>query len=326
MTASFFQLTPDRVLDAVEQSGGETTGLCYALNSLENRVYEVEIEGDTRRRVIAKFYRPGRWSRATIQDEHRMLAALKDNEIPVCPPLPFPDGETLHETQDGILFALFPKVGGRSPDDPTKEQYAQLGRLLARIHNVTDSLKLQHRPVLAPETYGLQCLEQIKERGVLPPNLAGRYEDAVKRLVDAAQKRWAGIRPFVLHADCHRGNLLLGRDGWFFLDFDDAASAPAVQDVWLLLPGRPRDCKTELDAMLDGYEMFRPFEYRELRLIEALRGLRYVRYAAWITTRWDDPSFPRAFPYFGTENYWQSQINDLYEQLTVLAEEDQPAY
>jgi Ser/Thr protein kinase RdoA (MazF antagonist) len=320
MTSSFFQLTPDRVLDAVEQSGAETTGLCYALNSLENRVYEVEL--DDRRRVVAKFYRPGRWSRETILDEHRLLLAMKENEIPVCPPLPFPDGDTLHATQDGIWFSLFPRVGGRSPDDPTLEQYAQLGRLLARIHNVSSSLSLSHRPSLSPATYGIECLQQILEKKIIPPNLESRYQDAVQRLVALGEQRWHGVRDLVIHADCHRGNLLLGRDGWFFLDFDDSARGPAAQDFWLLLPGRPKECQAELEAMVEGYEMFRPFNHRELRLIEVLRGLRYVRYAAWISTRWDDPSFPRAFPHFGTEVYWQGQINDLYEQLAQLSEDE----
>jgi Ser/Thr protein kinase RdoA (MazF antagonist) len=322
--SSFFSLTPDRVLSAVEQAGHETTGLCYALNSLENRVYEVELED--RSRVVAKFYRPGRWSRETILDEHRLLLALAESEIPVCPPNRFPDGETLHATQEGIYFALFPRVGGRSPDDLSLEEYEQLGRLLGRIHNVSASLELKHRPIISPKTYGTDCLEIILAANVLPEGLRPRYTEAVRRLVDLGELRFKGAQSLVIHGDCHRGNLLRGRQGFFFLDFDDSGAAPPVQDLWLLLPARRAQCPQEVEAMLKGYEQFRPFDWRSLRLIEVLRGLRYVRYAAWIVSRWEDPSFPRAFPHFGTENYWQGQLTDIHEQLAILQEEQEAEY
>jgi Ser/Thr protein kinase RdoA (MazF antagonist) len=314
----FFTLTPERVLDAVERSGGTTTGLCYPLNSLENRVYEVEL--DDRSRVVGKFYRPGRWSEETIRDEHRVLQALAEAEIPVCAPLPFADGDTLHTTADGIFFALFPRTGGRIPDELVDDEFVQLGRLLARIHNVTTSLGIRHRPVLSPRTYGTECLQMILERSAMPAGLAQRYASAVERVVAIATDRLAGVELVMAHADCHRGNLLRGRAGWFFLDFDDMATAPAVQDLWLLLPGRAAECARELDLMLEGYEQFRPFDRRSLPLIEALRALRYVRYAAWIASRWDDPAFPRAFPDVGTERYWQAQLADLHDQLALLHE------
>ncbi|MFH1130588.1 MAG: serine/threonine protein kinase [Pseudomonadota bacterium] len=312
----FFTLTPERVLDAVERAGYDTTGLCYPLNSLENRVYEVEL--DDRSRVVGKFYRPGRWSEETIRDEHCTLSALYAVEIPVCAPISFGDGDTLHTTEDGIFFALFPRTGGRSPDELVGEQFEQLGRLLARIHNVTASLRLQHRPTISPQTYGTDCLETIIKHTKMPTGLNYRYTDAVQRLVAIGKQRFDGIETIAVHGDCHRANLLCGSHGWFFLDFDDMGIAPAVQDIWLLLPARPADCPKELDLLLEGYQQFRDFDRQTLRLIEVLRGLRYVRYAAWIARRWDDPSFPHAFPDWGSERYWEAQVADIYEQLALL--------
>ncbi|MCC6746765.1 MAG: serine/threonine protein kinase [Deltaproteobacteria bacterium] len=316
----FFSLTPERVLEAVEQSGHATTGLCYALNSLENRVYEVELED--RRRLVGKFYRPGRWSRETILDEHRLLAALVEAEIPVCAPTAFEDGGTLRTTPEGIFFALFPRTGGRCPDELPEGDLEQIGRLLGRIHNVSAHLVLRNRPDISPEVYGRKALAVIEERTQMPAGLRARYADAVKRLVEHGERRWQELTTFVVHGDCHRGNLLRGREGFFFLDFDDMGRGPAVQDFWLVLPARPVHCPADVDALLRGYEQFRPFDRRELRLIEVLRGLRYVRYAAWIAARWEDPSFPRAFPQFGTESYWEGQYVDLQEQLALLAEEE----
>lgn len=311
----FFSLTPDRVLRAVEEGGHATTGRCYALGSLENRVYDVELENGSR--VVAKFYRPGRWTRESILDEHRLLFALADAEIPACAPFAFPDGSTLRATREGIWFALFPRVGGRSPDDLALADYEQLGRLLGRIHTVSAALDLPHRPELSPHTYGRQALADILERRILPPGVRHRYVDLVERLVAVAEKRFQGVETFVVHADCHRGNLLFGPSGWFFLDFDDAARGPAVQDLWLLLPSRPAQSPAELEALLSGYERFRKFDRGTLGLIEILRALRYVRYAAWIATRWEDPSFPRAFPHYGTDAYWEAQVADLDEQLRL---------
>lgn len=320
LSGQFFSLTPERVLAAVEQAGQDTTGLAYALNSMENRVYEVELADESR--VVAKFYRPGRWSKETILDEHRLLEALTEMEIPVCAPLPFPNGSTLAHTEDGIFFAVFPRTGGRSPDELTLDEYTQLGRLLGRIHNVSASLKLKNRPNISPETYGLDCLQTLLDADVIALSVKTAYTDAVHMLVEQAKVRYAGLETLVVHGDCHRGNLLRGRQGWFFLDFDDMGWAPAVQDLWLLLPARQHDCPQELEAMITGYEQFRRFERPSLRLMESLRGLRYVRYAAWIASRWEDPSFPKAFPDWGTEVYWQRQINDLYEQIRTVASTD----
>lgn len=313
---TFFSLTPDRVLAAVEESGSETTGLCYALNSLENRVYEVELED--RSRLVAKFYRPGRWSRETILAEHRALCALVDAEISVVAPAPFQDGETLHTTADGIHYTLFPRRGGRAPDDLTADDFEQLGRLIARIHNVTAALDLTARPELGPETYGTQALATILSRATLSPGVRARYSDAVRRLIDHATPRFAETRKLPIHADFHRGNVLCTPQGWLVLDFDDMAHGPAVQDFWLLLPGRPSDVPQELDALIKGYEQFRALDRGELRLVETLRALRYVRYAAWIAQRWEDPAFKRAFPDWGTDRYWEAQLADINEQLVLI--------
>lgn len=315
----FFSLTPERVLGAVERIGESTTGLCYALNSLENRVYEVELEN--RRRVVAKFYRPGRWSQETIADEHRLLLRLVEEEIPACGPLEFPDGSTLQRTEEGIWFAVFPRRGGRAPEELGDLELEQLGRLLGRIHNIAAATELSHRPALSPKTYGSDCLAIILERAELSPGVRERYADAVRRLVALAEPMFAGVPTQPVHADFHRGNILHTPEGWLVLDFDDMAWAPAVQDFWLVLPGRPSECPREVEALVRGYEQFRAFDHATLHLIEHLRALRYVRYAAWIAARWDDPSFPRAFPQWGTDNYWENQLADLNDQLGIIAEQ-----
>lgn len=309
---SFFALGPDAVLDAVEQAGQRTTGLCYALNSLENRVYEVELDGG--RRVVVKFYRPGRWSRETIADEHRLLLALAAAEIPVCAPLPLEGERTLGDAA-GIAFALFRRTGGRAPEELEPEEFEQLGRLLARIHGVARSLALPHRPALDARTYGTDALAAIHAHVQISPGVGAALDASAGHLVALATERLAGVRAQVVHADCHRGNLLRGRDGFFFLDFDDCARAPVVQDLWLLLPARPEDCPRERDALVEGYLQFGDLDLADLRLVELLRGLRYLRYAAWIATRWADPSFPRAFPQFGSDAYWQTLRADLDEQV-----------
>jgi Ser/Thr protein kinase RdoA (MazF antagonist) len=320
--SDFFGLTFDRVLAAVEQAGRRTTGLCYALNSLENRVYDIELEDQTR--LIAKFYRPGRWSQEAILDEHRMLAALAAEEIPVAAAVAFPDGETLHRSSEGIAFALFPRVGGRAPEELDVREVEQLGRLIGRIHNIGARLGLPHRPELSPATYGHAALAAVLEHGVMSPSVARRYNDAAQSLIGHAERLFAGVKLTPIHGDFHRGNLLRGRDGFTVLDFDDMARGPAAQDLWLVLPSRPVECPEEVAAIVRGYEQFRVFDVGTLKLVEALRGLRYLRYAGWIATRWDDPSFKHAFPQFNTDNYWEAQVADLHDQIRLL--EERPTY
>jgi Ser/Thr protein kinase RdoA (MazF antagonist) len=322
----FFELTPDRVLSAVERSGFRCTGRCIPLNSYENRVYELELEPEEdesedvgkhpiHRRRVVKFYRPGRWTQDQILEEHRFLLDLLENEIPVVAPLPFSDGETLHRSEEGELFyALFPKVGGRIPDEMDEDQLQWLGRLLARIHNVGASRKAVHRTHLTPLTYGVANLRFLLEGNWLPLNFRGRYEEAAQRIIAAAEPLFSSIGAQRIHGDCHRNNLLWGSQGPFFLDFDDMVVGPPVQDVWLLIPGRDEEARANLESLLRGYEEFRPFDRSSLRLIEILRSLRFIHYTAWLARRWEDPAFPRAFPHFHTEKYWEDQTRDLLEQ------------
>lgn len=325
-TKFFHELTPDRILDAVERSlGVRCTGRAMALNSMENRVYELELELDelprnpSARFRIAKFYRPGRWSETQIREEHQFLADLQELEIPAVAPLPFVDGDTLHRLPDvGLWYAVFPKIGGRSPDELSDEQLAQVGRLLARMHNVGASRPAPHRIALTPETYGLANLRYLVGSNALPPELRTSFVTTVESICALTAPWFAAAGQQRIHGDCHLGNLLSGREGLFFVDFDDMVRGPAVQDLWLLVPGRDEEAQRQLQVMIAAYEMMRPFDRRSLRLIEALRALRFVHFSAWIAKRWQDPAFPRAFPHFGSERYWGEQLADLREQLGLL--------
>lgn len=317
-TSTFADLTPDRILAAADETGIRATGRTWSLAALENRVHEVEREDGSR--VIVKFYRPGRHSTEAILEEHRLLAALAEDEVPAVAPFVLPDGVTLRILPDGHRFAVFPKAAGRSPDELSPAEYERIGRLIAKMHNVSSALDLPSRPVLSPGTVGPAAIDRTLALGSLPPGTKSRYQDAARRLVALAEQRFEGVPLFVVHADCHRGNVLSGSAGFFFLDFDDSARAPAVQDLWLLLPGRVDSCPAEVDAWMEGYEVFRPFDARWLDLVEALRGLRYLRYAAWIADRYDDGAFKAAFPHFGTGAYWESLVSDLYEQVRLLEE------
>jgi Ser/Thr protein kinase RdoA (MazF antagonist) len=306
----FFRLTPDWVLKAVEAGGFEATGHVSALTCLENRVYDLRLEGGEH--VVAKFYRPGRWSREAILEEHGFLAELREAEIPVCAPLPFPDGETLHEVE-GIHYAVWRRTGGRAPDEFSDEQVEVLGRLLARIHNVGGASEAPHRRRLAGSASALEPLAFLEDGGFLPPECARRYRAAVEevgRLYDAWSK---GVPLHRIHGDCHVGNLLQGDAGWFFLDFDDFVVGPAVHDVWMLLPGRDAEGARQRSLLIDAYRQFRDFDAVWLRLVEPLRAFRFVFYAGWIAKRWRDPAFPDAFPHFGTRQYWEDETRDLEE-------------
>jgi len=315
-TEFFFALSPERVLQAVERAGLRPTGHCFTLNALENRVYDVRLEDDSH--VVAKFYRPGRWSRAAILEEHGMLAALEAAEIPACVPLAFGDDHRTLDEIEGIYFALWPRTGGRSPDELSDDEVAVLGRLLARIHAVGAAMTAPHRPPLDAEHFPLAALELLDERGFLPEGWARRYRDAVHALVDVHRERSAGIALQPIHGDCHLGNLLHGDRGWFFLDFDDMVVGPPVHDVWMLLPGRDAHAARQRSLLVDAYREFHPFDERSLALVEPLRGFRFVWYAGWIAKRWDDPAFPDAFPHFGSEAYWQKETLDLEDQVDLI--------
>ncbi|MBZ0103312.1 MAG: serine/threonine protein kinase [Thermoanaerobaculia bacterium] len=315
-TDLFLGLTPERVLDAVEAGGLAVRPLCYPLNSFENRVYEVELADRTR--VVAKFYRPGRWSAAQILEEHRFLAEAEAEEIPVCAALPFPDGSTL-ATIDDIHYAIFERKGGRAPDELTAATARRLGQLVGRLHVVGARRPRADRLPLTSRAYARDDLAWLASQKTLPTRLAPRYLAAGRAIADAYDRLAAGVATLRIHGDLHLGNVL-ERDGQLrLLDFDDAMIGPAVQDLWLALPGRDRETDALREVFLEGYETFRPFERAELRLIEPLRGLRLIHYAAWLARRWHDPIFPRAWPHFGSDEGWERETADLEEQAAVVA-------
>lgn len=315
MSEFFFELTPDRVMAAIESAGYRPTGHCTPLTCLENRVYDLRLEDGSH--VVAKFYRPGRWARGALLDEHRFLGDLSAAEIPVCAPLRFPGGDTLRETH-GIHFAVWPRTAGRAPDELDDSQIAILGRLLARIHNVGAAGAAPERGSLDASTAGREPLESLERGGFLPASVARRYRACVERVADAYERRSAGVPVHRIHGDAHLGNLLRGDVGWFFLDFDDFVIGPAVQDVWMLLPGRDAEGARQRALLIDAYRDFRDFDAAWLELVEPLRAFRFVFYAAWIARRWGDPAFPAAFPHFGTAEYWETETRDLEELIGRL--------
>lgn len=324
-TRFFYELTPERVLDAVEASlGCRCTGRNFAHNSMENRVYELEIEADddTTEQVIAKFYRPGRWSAAQIAEEHRFLADLVADEIPAVAPMKFRDGATVHTLGDlGICYAVFPKVGGRSPDELTPEALRIVARLVARMHNVGAARSADHRVVLTPATYGTANLAALHQLRCIPPAFEQSYTEIVERIIAFSEPLFDAAPMHRLHGDCHLGNLLYGRAGYFWVDFDDMVTGPAIQDLWLLVPDSGQEAAPTWQTLAAAYQTMRPFPMRQLQLIEPLRALRMIHFAAWIAKRWQDPAFQRAFPQFGEERYWGDQVRDLHDQYQRMTTE-----
>jgi Ser/Thr protein kinase RdoA (MazF antagonist) len=312
---SFLALTPERVLDAVEAAGLRCNAVCYPLNSFENRVYEVELADRTR--VVAKFYRPGRWRPEQILEEHRFLAELDAAEIPVTPMRVLPGGSTLRSIED-IHYAIADRRGGRAPDELDDALVARLGMLVARLHNVGAERDAPSRWRLSTEHYVREPVAWLRAHQVLPRSLERRYADAALAIAAHADRMLEGVATHRLHGDLHLGNVLL-RDGQLrLLDFDDMAVGPAVQDVWLALPGRDAETVRQRQLLVDAYEQFRPFDRATLRLIEPLRGMRMVHFAAWLARRWDDPGFRAAWPEFGTPEHWERETIDLEEQLGAI--------
>ena len=318
-TDLFLSLTPERVLDAVEAAGLQCNGLCYPLNSFENRVYEVELDDGTR--IVSKFYRPGRWSREQILDEHRFLGDLDAAELSVCPTTAFPDGEKLKQI-DNIYYCLFARRGGRAPEELTDELAERLGMLVGRMHNVGAASEAAHRIRLDAATYVHANLAWLDEHDTVPPHLKERYFAAARRVAEVADERMRGIEVHRVHGDLHLGNLLLRDEVFHVLDFDDMVVGPAVQDLWLALPGRDEWTRRQRETFIEGYEQFRRFDRASLRLVEPLRGMRVVHYSTWLARRWHDPIFPRTWPDFATPRYWDEETDELEDLVALMDRED----
>lgn len=315
----FSDLIPDFICDAVETQGYRPSGQIFQLNSYENRVYEVCLENKAP--LIAKFYRPKRWSEECLIDEHRALKELQENEIPVVRPLVLenPTGFESLAKMSGYHYCLYPKFGGHEEADLQSEHRQWLGRLLARMHNVLERLPLQHRVVLNSKSYGDASLDLMFEQDFLPDDLRSHVEDIAESCLDlidpVLNQNW---NVFTVHGDCHLGNVLWNQDGPTLVDFDDMVQAPVVQDIWMLFHGSQKEQKKQREEFFEGYHTFRDFDERELILQEPLRTLRMIRHTAWIGERFEEAIFQRAFPYYTERKYWEDFLLSLKEQLALL--------
>jgi len=325
--APYASLTPDLVLDALASIGFVGDGRMLGLNSYENRVYQVWIEGAGP--LVAKFYRPERWSDAQIEEEHGFVFELAEREIPVVPPL-VAAKRSLHSFQD-FRFAVYPRQSGRAPELADSDTLQWIGRFIARIHAVGTLERFAARPAVDVDSFGHEPRSFLLDSEFLPPDLVAAYESVSAQALDGVMRcfdRAGDVASLRLHGDCHAGNILWAeagvagamQSGPHFVDFDDARNGPAIQDLWMLLSGERGDQEQQLREVLAGYEQFRAFDRRELNLVEGLRTLRLVHYAAWIARRWNDPAFPAAFPWFNTQRYWQDRILELREQVALMDE------
>ena len=318
-TLAFAELQPDDILDSLEHIGFECDGRFLALNSYENRVYRIGIENDEP--VVAKFYRPGRWSDDAILEEHSFTIELEEQEIPVVAPLMI-NGSTLHH-HGPFRFSVSPCRGGRAPELDDIDLQKQLGRLVARIHLQGETKTFQFRPSLDIDSYGVESADFLLDEGFIPAELTDNYEGIVEHLLDnvsACYERAGNVRDIRLHADFHPSNVLVNQEQLHIVDLDDARSGPSVQDLWMFLSGDRNEQQGQLTNLLDGYQEFRQFDAREINLIEALRSLRMLHYAAWVAGRWEDPAFKVAFPWFNTGRYWDEHILMLREQIALMQE------
>lgn len=315
----YTELTPETVLSAVEAMGYETSGRLLALNSYENRVYRCELE--TGGAIITKFYRPDRWSDAAITEEHQFALELLSSEIPIVAPLII--GEDSLFRHQGYRFSLYPLRGGRWPDLESREDRNWMGRFIARIHNVGRTTVFEHRFKIEINRMGTESAIYLQAHGFIPEYLQIAYETLVKDLLAAVQvafDRCGSYQSIRLHGDCHRSNVLWTDDGPHFVDLDDCCTGPAIQDLWMLLSGDREEMTEQMCDLLEGYEEFSELDLKELHLIEALRTLRMMFYAAWLAKRWQDPAFPLAFPWFNTNQYWEQHVLELREQLSRMNE------
>jgi len=312
-------LTPELILDAVESRGFRCDGRLLALNSFENRVYQIWLDDGAS--IVGKFYRPGRWSTAAILEEHAFALELAARELPVVAPVVV-GGDTLSE-HAGFRFALYPRRPGRTPELEDAETLRWLGRFIARIHAVGALERFEHRPAIDVASFGRAPSRYVLEHDFVPAELRATYSSVVDDVLDRVERAYerAGpVRGIRLHGDCHSGNILWTDEGPHFVDLDDARKGPAIQDIWMWLAGDRESMQVQLNAVVQGYREFHDFDPAELWLVEALRTLRLIHYSGWLAQRWDDPAFPANFPFFNTQRYWQDQILTLREQAAVLDE------
>ena len=315
--APYSELSPQMVLDAIEAVGHRCDGRVLALNSYENRVYQIGIEDASP--LVAKFYRPARWTDAMIREEHAFACELAAQEIPVVAPL-VSDGVSLH-VHRGFRYAVFPRRGGRWPELGTSDERLWVGRFLGRIHAVGRAARFHERARLSVEDLGRKARDFVLEGDWMPDYLATKYADVTDELlqeVEARAEGWRGATLGRILGDCHRGNILWTDQGPHFVDLDDCLTGPAIQDLWMLLAGGQEEMRTGLRDLLEGYEQFLPFDRGEIALIEPLRALRMIHYSAWLARRWHDPAFPQAFPWFAEPRYWEQHYRALEEQLTAV--------
>ena len=312
----FAGLSPETVLDAAASAGFEPEGRLLALNSYENRVYQVQ---SSRGLLALKFYRAARWTDEQIGEEHAFATELAAQELPVAAPLAV-DGRTLLTYRD-FRFAVFPWLRGRAPELDETQARMMLGRSIARLHRIGAVTPFRVRPHLTLERLGYAAREAVLASELLPESLAERYAQAADRLLGEIESLLASVGTVSevrIHGDCHLGNLLWNEQGPLFVDLDDCMMGPRIQDLWMLLSGSPSEQQRQWDEILTGYQQFGDFDFREVRMVEPLRGLRMLHHAGWIAQRWDDPAFPRAFPWFGETRNWESYVTDLFEQSITI--------
>ncbi|MEN7973269.1 MAG: serine/threonine protein kinase [Verrucomicrobiota bacterium] len=321
MSASFENLTPDRILEAVEAGMDcELTGLTSPLPSYINRVYELQaVNGD---RLIAKFYRPGRWKRAALRDEHDFVLDCAAEEIPVVAPLELAGGGTIGE-YDGILYSVFPKKSGREMDLHTDEGWRRLGGLVGRIHLAGSRKDADDRLQMHPETTTIPEVDQLLGGGFMSSHQAERFRDVTSRIVEIALREFEDVNLQRIHGDCHRANILeRPGEGLMVIDFDDMVMGPPVQDIWLLLPDHANRTRHEINLILEGYEQFMEFDDHSLRLVEILRAMRIIYFLAWCSTQVDDFKFQSNFPEWGSDMFWQREIADLEHQYHAILNDE----
>jgi len=315
--APFDALDPGAVFAAAESIGLQPSGRLFALNSYENRVYQ--LGDDDGALWVLKFYRPARWTNAQIGEEHAITLEFAAAELPVAAPI-VRDGQSLFEHQK-LRFAAFPYLAGRAPELDDKATLTLLGRTLARMHAIGNRASFRHRPALTIERLGVHARSVVQRSGFVPEALEEQYARVSEQVIGRVRQCLENFGPLPglrIHGDCHAGNILWRENGPLFVDLDDCMSGPRIQDLWMFLSGDAASQQSSWAAIMEGYELFGEFDFAELTLVEALRSLRILHHAAWIASRWDDPAFPRAFPWFGDARFWERHIADLFEQLSAM--------